>query len=561
MENKRNTFVISKALKGFVLASVLTAAAGQLGGTLDVVVLAQFVGEEAVSALSLVMPVTTLISCTGLLMAFGANALAARAIGRHDRESAVVVFSTAIWSILTIGVLFSLLMYASLPTIVRVFINEESLRALPTEYLRIYVLGAWLEMLSYALCLFVATDGHPRRVTAAVAMGVTANLLVDVLAVGFLDWGIQGVAWGTLSQFAVNVLLLGCWIQTSSNSYRLTRPGRQSIKVFLQNIQEGAPVTISNVLMAFTVVTVNHITYEAQGDMGLFYWSVCLQVLLIAAVVVNGVMEALFAIGGVLVGEHDLSGFSILTRRALLMVVLLTMSLVALLWIPDAVGVVFGIEHPEKMADMNHVMRSFSLLLPPFSLTLILVAAYQVMERWTLSVVVVVGQLCVLVVAIWLFANNTPDDVWFGFPIGATLFLGGQLLYTWLYSRSHGCRVSGLTLIPYSEGGHSLDYSVVCRENKAQEVLRQTAAFLRKWGVSDDSVSRLEPCLDTLMTNVVQHASRRPFDLHVYTSEGRAWVTLKSGGSPYNPVEAAMTEAGSISYKYMYGLNTILIIL
>ena len=200
MKNERNTYLVSKALKSFVLASILTAAAGQLASTFDAIVLAQFEGSEAVSALSLVMPVTTFISCLGLLMAFGGNALAARAIGRHDLKGASAIFSTAIWSILTLGVIFSLLMYAGIPAIMRIVTDEPELRLLPAEYLSIYVLGAWLEMLNYALCLFVATDGHPRRVTLSVFIGVLTNVVVDILAVGFFQWGIRGVAFGTLAQ-------------------------------------------------------------------------------------------------------------------------------------------------------------------------------------------------------------------------------------------------------------------------------------------------------------------------------------------------------------------------
>ena len=64
----RNSYIISKALKSFVLASILTAAAGQLASTFDAIILGQFVGKGAISALSLVMPVTTFISCLGLLM-------------------------------------------------------------------------------------------------------------------------------------------------------------------------------------------------------------------------------------------------------------------------------------------------------------------------------------------------------------------------------------------------------------------------------------------------------------------------------------------------------------
>ena len=583
MENSRNTYLVSKALKSFVLASILTAAAGQLASTFDAIVLAQFEGSEAVSALSLVMPVTTFISCIGLLMAFGANALAARAIGRHDLKGASAIFSTAIWSTLTLGVLFSLLMYAGIPAILRLIIDEPELRLLPADYLSIYVLVAWLEMLNYALCLFVATDGHPRRVTLSVFIGVLTNVVVDVLAVGFFEWGIRGVAFGSLAQFAVNILLLGFYLRHPSCSYRLMWPGAKLCSLFVENVQEGAPVTISNILMAVTVLLLNNIIFDAQGDKGLFFWSVCLQMLLISVVFINGVMEALFAIGGVMVGEHDLQGFSLLSRRALLTVSVLVSLLIVLMWIPDAVGIMFGVEDPKEMAELNSALRIFSLLFLPFALTLTLVAVYQVLERMVLSVVIVIVQLAVLVLTVGFFSHNAPDYVWFGFPLAGFVFLGAQLLYSYVTSRRQDCRISGLTLIPYSEGGHSFDCSVPYDSNRVSDTLGQIATFFETTGVDHHTAFSLNLCLEELMTNIAEHSTGHivlhSFDVHVFARDQHVRVALKDGGRPFDPVKAgraaktalmgddtpnlglriAANIVTDISYKYMYGLNIVFI--
>ena len=583
MGNNRNTYLVSKALKSFVLASILTAAAGQLASTFDAIVLAQFVGSEAVSALSLVMPVTTFISCLGLLMAFGGNALAARAIGRHDLKGASAIFSTAIWSILTLGVLFSLLMYAGIPAIMRIVTDEPELRQLPAEYLSIYVLGAWLEMLNYAFCLFVATDGHPRRVTMSVFIGVLTNVVVDILAVGFFEWGIRGVAFGTLAQFVVNILLLGLYLRHPSCSYRLIWPGNKLHKLFVENVQEGAPVTISNILMAVTVLLLNNIIFDAQGDRGLFFWSVCLQMLLISVVFINGVMEALFAIGGVLVGEHDLKGFSLLSRRALLTVSLLVSLLIVLMWIPDAVGIMFGVKTSQELAAVNHVLRIFSLLFLPFALTLTLVAVYQVLERMVLSVVIVIGQLAVLVLTAGAFAHYAPEHVWYAFPLAGFAFFGAQLLYSYITSRRQDCRISGLTLIPYSEGGHSLDCSVPYDSNRVSDILGQIATFFEATGVDHHTAFDLNLCLEELMTNIAEHSTghvvHHSFDVRVFVRDQHVRVALKDGGRPFDPVKAgraattdlkdddipnlglriAANIVTDISYKYMYGLNIVFI--
>lgn len=583
MESKRNSYIVSKALKSFVLAAILTSAVGQLASVFDAVVLAQFVGSEAVSALNLVLPVNLFISCIGLLMAFGANALVARAIGHHDLKKAQAIFSTAIWSILTLGVLFSLLMYLGLPAILRVIVDEPELRKLPAEYLSIYVLGAWLEMLSYALCLFVATDGHPRRVTLAVFAGVVTNVAVDVLVVGWCEWGIQGVAVGTLAQFTVNIVLLGLYLRHPSCSYRLLRPGAWLRKLFVKNVEEGAPITICNILMALTLLLINNIIFDAQADRGLFFWSICLQMLLLSIVFINGVMEALFAIGGVMVGEHDLRGFSLLAHKSLLTAGILVMLMMVLMWIPDVVGIMFGIEEHQEKEAVNHVLRIFSPMLLPFSLTLTLVSVYQSLEHMVLSVVIVVGQLAMIVLTLWLFASNAPALVWYGFPLSAFLFLGAQLVYTYVSSRRQGCRVSGLTLIPYSEGGHSLNYSVAYRLEDVSAVLGQIVAFLEEMKVDKETVFNLNVCLEELMTNIAQHSTGRvvhhSFDVHVFVKDQHVRVTLKDGGHPFNPVLAGRSITSNltddeninfgvylaaniikdISYKYMFGLNVVLI--
>ena len=583
MKTKRNTYIISKALKSFVSASILTAAAGQLASTFDAIILGQFVGKGGVSALSLVMPVTTFISCLGLLMAFGANALAAREIGSHNLKGASDFFSTAIWSILTIGVAFSLLMYAGIPVIMDNITDEEFLRDLPAEYLSVYVLGAWLEMLSYALCLFVATDGHPRRVMMAVFAGVVVNAAVDVLAVGFLDWGIKGAAWGSLAQYAVNTLLLCLYLRQPACSYSLKWPERKSFQLFVENIKEGAAVSISNVLMAVTVLLISNLVFDALGKRGLFCWSICLQMLLVSVVFINGVMESLFAIGGVMLGEHDLRGFNLLSRRALITVSLLVSIIVVLMYIPGVVGLMFGVKDPQELAVIDHVLRIFSLMMIPFAFTLVLVAVYQVLELIVPSVICAICQLATIIFSIWLFADFAPSHIWWGFPLASFLFLFGQLFLSFIYSRRQRCRVSALTQIPYSEGGRTFDRSVRYQSEEVFTVLESIDTFLKESKLSKDNIFSLNLCCEELMTNIAKHSHghivHHSFDVHIYSDDESTWVALKDGGKPFNPLLAgkmADPDIGkegcehlglrlinnivdNISYKYMYGLNIVLI--
>ena len=102
MAEKRNSYLVSKALKSFMFASILAALAQQVATTTDAIVVSHLIGPDAMSAVNLVMPVLSLCTCIGYLFGMGgsvvvnlnyragddANRMArdlARALGRIQR--------------------------------------------------------------------------------------------------------------------------------------------------------------------------------------------------------------------------------------------------------------------------------------------------------------------------------------------------------------------------------------------------------------------------------------------------------------------------------------------
>ena len=114
-------------------------------------------------------------------------------------------------------------------------------------------------------------------------------------------------------------------------------------------------------------------------------------------------------------------------------------------------------------------------------------------------------------------------------------------------------------------------------------VLGQIVAFLEEMKIDKKTVFDLHLCLEELMTNIAQHSTGRvvhhSFDVHVFIKDQHVRVTLKDGGHPFDPIQAgrgigtnlaaddnsnfgvylAANIIKDISYKYMYGLNVVLI--
>ncbi len=581
---KRNSFIVSKALKTFVMAAVLTAAASQLAHTADSMIVGHVVGQDAVSAINLVLPLVEVLNCMGFLLCFGANALCAQTIGSNDMEKTARIFTSTILTILTVGVAVSLGISLFSRQIVELVSEEPHLNNMAYDYIHTYALGGWLQMMSYGLCLFVATDGRPRMVTIAVIAGALTNGLVDILTISVLGMGVEGAALGSLSMFTVNIIVLLTYLRKPTSSYRLKWPGKSLFNIFLSNVKEGAPITLSNSLMAVTIMLINDIVLRYLGCDGLFIWSVCLQMLLLSYVFIDGVIESMFAIGGVLMGERDLRGLEILVKQALVVIAMLVTIVIIMMYMPNAVGMLFGVASGSELSiELNRVLRIFALMLIPFSITQILLSTYQILGHEKTSVITATAHTAMLVVGVWFVANLEGIELWWGFVGACALVLLFQLGYTYARSHMYHAPISPLTMIPQTSTGLTYDRSVYYKLDDVYDTLNDIDTFLKDAKVSSSTLFDLNICCEELMTNIAQHSKGRiiqqTFDVHLHVNNDGVFVTLKDAGRPFDPVKAGKmadknigTEGHEhmglrlitqiipdINYKFMYGQNTVFI--
>ena len=395
--------------------------------------------------------------------------------------------------------------------------------------------------------------------------------------------GVEGAAIGSLSMFIVNILILAQYIRKPESSYRFKLPGKDYFSIFVQNVKQGAPITLSNSLMAITILLLNHIVLTYIGADGLFIWSVCLQMLLLTYVFVDGLIESLFAIGGILVGERDLKGLQILVRKSLILIGSLVAGVIVLMYIPGLVGLMFGVTDPALSAELNRVLQIFALMLIPFGVTQILLSTYQLMGHDKASVITATAQTTFMVITVWITAEIEGIELWWGFAVGCVAVLSLQLCYSFIQSKLKHNTISSVTMIPKKANGYTFDSSVKYDESDVSKTLTEIDLFMKKAEVDKQSMFEVNLCCEELMTNIARHSVgsvlKRTFDVHIHINDEGIFVTLKDAGKPFDPIKAgkmADTKIGDkdypylglrlvtqiipdISYKYMYGENTVLI--
>lgn len=578
--NTRNPYLITRALRTFLWASVLAAVASQIATITDAIVVSNLIGPDAISAVNLVMPVVMVFMCIAILFGIGSSIVAARAIGRRDNEAANGIFTVGIILTFIVSVLVAAVTYFAAPQITALLGGGESeIEAYATIYLQVICIGTPGMMVSMTLQNFVKTDGNPRIVMYAVAAGSVINLALDIIFVKFLGMGIAGPAWATAINYVVAIGICMLHFKKSAGSLRW-KIYRDKIGSFTgQSVKQGFPMSINTLMLSVCIFVINTIVIQSLGGDGMYVWSVCLQLFLIMQMVLTGVGSSIYAIGGVLSGEGDMAGLKILNMKtALYMALSLGGFMVLILIFPGWFGSLFGSGEGASVPMLDNALRIYSLLLVPYSMGAVLRSTYQILGRFMLSLVLSVGQLVLMVAGVWIFSAIGKELLWWGFPASGVLLLLLDYIYT-LKVHSANPRLRIMTLIPKEEDVPALNISVKMDRSDVKEALKTIDEFLKTNRIDDSTAYNVKLSCEELMYNIVAYAiAKKPehhyFDIHIRCYDNRVDVLIKDDGRPFNPVAPREEgyEPGSEEhlglrlvsgvssravYKYMYDQNMV----
>ena len=589
--NRRNSYLISKALHTFMWASILSSLAQLLSTLTDAVVVSNLIGPDAISAVNVSVPVLSLVGCVGILLGTGGSIVAAKAMGVRNMDEANRVFSMSLKATVAFGLLISVVGWLLAPSVVGLLCPTDSrIYPLASTYLQVIFTGMVFMLGGYTLQSFVKTDGNPRLVMKAIALGCVVNLVFDVVFIKVFDMGIAGSAWASVLSYIVAFAV--CLLH-----FRLPHCGlRFQVSASFTGLgviaKEGAPLSVNSLLLGVCTYFINTIVLQVAGDDGMYVWSLCLQLFTVMQLVLGGISTSIYAIGGLLAGERDMKGLDILTRRVLAYVCsVLAVITVIMLVFPGVLSSLFGGGKlaTHTVTDMDSPIRVYALLLVPYAIVAVLRSLYQIVGFRGMSMVLSITQLVAMVLCVWGMSFVSPDLLWWGFPASGVILLLATLLFSGLQTRRQP-QLTAVTLIPRTTGGSSLNFSVRLTREAAISAMNDIRTFLKDGGVEDGTAFNVCLCCEELLYNIIDYAvekfpEKHFADIHIRLADPMVTVLLKDDGRPFNPVYKneelrvknerlwagasagmeypklglllASGASSSIKYKYMYDQNMV----
>ena len=576
-ERKKKGYLISKALHQFMWASILASVASQIAMTTDAIVVSQFIGPEAISAINLTVPVVIFFNFLMMLFGMGGTVLVARSLGERDAQTANKIFSSTLIGVIIVGVFFSVLLLLFSPQVASFITNDTPVvYSLSLRYLRIMLLGTTITILFSTITNFIKTDGNPKLVMKAVMVSSVINLIFDILFIAVLKTGIEGSAWASIIGSVAALVLCSRHFKSANNSYHWQVEYNQCHQYILKGVKMGFPMGINTLLLGVSTYAINSIILSSLGTEGIFAWAICFQLFIILQMVLGGIATSIYSIGGLLIGEKDILGLRLLTNKVMKYVCLslLVITLFALIT-PGSIGWLFASKNVQSEDMFLNALRIYSLILIPYAMAVVYRILYQILGYWTLSVVTSIAQMGCMVLFVGLLAWVKPEWLWWGFPISGLFLLGIYLVVTLvIHHKNPDAEV--MTLIPQAEDGQSLNFSVRYNNDDVQQALENILSFLETCDIEPSTSFQINLCCEELMYNIVTYAVNKDpekhlFDVHIVCHKDTVSVLIKDDGKPFNPIlkSVSFNEDGDglglalvntmadMKYKFMYNQNVV----
>lgn len=248
---------IWKAMLLFTLPVLFSNLLQQLYNTFDAWCVGNYIGDDALAAVSSSGSLIFMMVSFFNGMAMGAGVIIARTYGAKDYETMQKTIHTAIAFGLVAGLLLTVLGVVLTPTILRWMGTPASVLPQSITYFRYYFCGAVFTVMYNMFVGILHAVGNSRNPLYYLILSTLINIVLDMLLVAVLGFGVGAAALATTFSQGVSAFL--CFV----HMLRVDAPYRVSLKHIrfhkenlLEIIRYGLPSGIQNSVISLANVFV-----------------------------------------------------------------------------------------------------------------------------------------------------------------------------------------------------------------------------------------------------------------------------------------------------------------
>lgn len=226
-----------------------------------------YVGENALAAINLGLPILYFYLGVGLCVGVGGTVICGRLLGAEEKHKASEVFSQTLATAAAICILTSIAVFLLFSPILEVLRADGELSGFFTRYYRIMLFTYPLMVVGTTLGMFLCVDGKPQICMLVGILSCVLNAILDFLFVGRLSMGVQGSAIASLIVQIIGACVQLAWFLRPSGSIGF-RHFRFDKAVSRETILNGSSEFIGEMASAISMFAFNYVLMKYVGTEG-----------------------------------------------------------------------------------------------------------------------------------------------------------------------------------------------------------------------------------------------------------------------------------------------------
>jgi putative MATE family efflux protein len=276
---------------GFLIMSIYSIV--------DTIYVGRWIGPLAIGAITVVMPITFLISSIGMAIGVGGASIISRGLGSKNQKKALKTFGNMVNATLHFAVILVIVGFLFDDEILRVFGGKGDILPYARDYFQVLLYGvpflAWAMMSNNV----IRAQGRPKVAMLVMVIPAVVNIVLDPIFIIGLDMGLAGAAWATtISYFISAMYALRFFLRGKSEISFVLRYFRIDFNLIREIFSIGSITLARQSSISLLIVVLNQTLFSYAGEFGISVYGIVNRVMMFALFPVIGIVQGFLPIAG-----------------------------------------------------------------------------------------------------------------------------------------------------------------------------------------------------------------------------------------------------------------------
>lgn len=531
----------ANAYRMFLIWGIFSALGTAASTFVDAVLIGNYIGSNGLAVTNIATPVFLFFALLAVTTAVGANVLIGKALGKSDIEEANRLFNMQIAVGLVETIICTLTgVLAGEPVLYLLGATDEIIE-LAKSYTTVVFFCAGCFIFYHILSYSVRSDGDPQIAAAASIILIVLNIVLDILFMGYLDFGIRGASMALcIATFCAVLILLSHFLKKHTLlHFRPCMPGKDAVSRFAKN---GFGTGSAFLFQAVIIGLFNKLLISTgnQGTCNVAFYSILYTMSTFAYAVFDGASSALTPVTSIFSGEKDADSIMDVFKLALKVVTGAGIA-VAVLYNIFAGNIIrfFGISDAAQVGYMISGFRIFAVSIVFTGINSLVTSFWQSLSRSKLAGIMSVLRnfIAMLVfggILIPLYQTDGLGTAYLCCEVLCTVFV---LLVGWKSGTEQKIRKS------YSSILRTFEKAYVINKNSIAEVSSDLEKISEDWEINMKQAFFINFIVEEVILNIIKFAiNDRDHDhyiaIRLVDNQGEYIMRIRDDVSDYNPFES-----------------------